>query len=77
METSSLDEERSSPLHHSSTEASEPQLSPSPPPRQFKSDERTSIRKRSLIKTNRFKSVQTKIKDWLKRAFDYFCVQHG
>ena len=51
METSSL--EHSSPLHQSSTETSEPQLSLSPP-RQSKSDERTTIGKHSLIKTNRF-----------------------
>jgi hypothetical protein len=77
MELSSPEDEHSSPLHQLSTHASELRLSLSPP-HQSKHDERTTIRKNSLIKTkNRFKSVQKKIKDWLKRPFDYFRVHHG
>ena len=77
MEISSLDDDHSTSPHQSSTEASEPQLPPSPP-HQSKSDKRkTTMRKPSFIKKNRFKSVHTKIKDWLKRAFDYFRVHHG
>jgi hypothetical protein len=76
MEISSLDDEHLSPLRQSSIEATEAQLSLSPP-RQSTSDKRTTIGKHSLIKSNRFKSVRTKIKDRLKRAFNYFFVQHG
>ena len=71
MDTSSLDVEHSSLLHQSPTDASETQVSLSPP-RQSNSDERTTIRNYSLIKTNKFKSIYKKIKDRLKRAFDYF-----
>jgi hypothetical protein len=65
---SSIDE-HSPPLYQSSTEASEPQLSPSPP-RQSKSDE-----KHTLIMMNRFKYVHTKIHDWLKRVIAYMMEQ--
>ena len=75
METSFLDDEHSSPLHQSSTEASEPQLSPSP--RQSKSSERATNGKHSLIKTNRFKSVFSKIKGQLKKTFSHFWVRNG
>ena len=68
--------ETSSPLHQLPTEASEPQISLSPP-HQSNSDERFTIGKHSLSKTNRSKSVYRKIKHRLKRAFGYFCVRHG
>jgi hypothetical protein len=76
MEISSLDDERLSPLRQTSIEASEPQLSLSPP-RQSSSDVGTTIGKHSRTKTNSFKSVRTKIKDRLKRVFGFFFVQNG
>lgn len=66
ISASSIDEENLSPLYQWSAEASEPQLSPSSPLCQSKSDE-----KHTLIKTNIFKSVHRKIQDWLKRVITY------
>jgi hypothetical protein len=61
MEISSLDDERLSPLRQMSIEASEPQLSLSPP-RQSTSDEGTTIKKHPRTKMNSFKSVRMVIR---------------
>ena len=45
-------------------------------PRQSKSDERTTNGIHSPIKMNKFKHVYRKIKDQLKRGFNYFPAQH-
>ena len=77
METSPaspLNDEHSSPLYQSSTEATEPQHFLSPP-RQSKPDEKTTTGKHSLTRMNKFKSIHRKIRDRLKRAFDCFWLQ--